>query len=98
MPVYVDTLLDFGWSKGASCHMVADTEEELHVMADNIGLKRSWFQNKPMELCPHYDLVASKRKLAVQNGAIELNRNEAVNKWREINPTHPLHINKEPLP
>lgn len=91
MPVYVDTLINYGWSKGASCHMFADTEEELHAMADKIGLKRSWFQNKPDELCPHYDLVASKRKLAVSNGAVELDRRSSVNKWREINPNHTLH-------
>lgn len=94
MAVYVDTLLDFGWSKGASCHMVADTEEELHAMAGKIGLKRSWFQNNPKELCPHYDLVGSKRILAVKYGAIELDRKQTIEKWREINPTHPLHINK----
>lgn len=91
MAVYVDTLLNFGWSKGASCHMFADTEEELHAMADKIGLKRSWFQNQPDELYPHYDLVASKRKLAVQNGAVELGRNESIAKWKEINPNHPLN-------
>lgn len=94
MSVYVDTLLHFGWSKGPSCHMIADTLDELHVMADKIGLKRSWFQNKPTELCPHYDLVASKRKLAVQNGATELERKEYCTKMREVNPEHPYYKNK----
>lgn len=51
------------------CHMVADTLEELHEMADKIGLKRSWYQPKSS---PHYDVCLSKRKLAVEFGAQEV--------------------------
>lgn len=69
MAVYVDRLMNHGWHLGPNCHMFADTLEELHAMADKIGMKRSWFQNKP-EL-PHYDLVASRRKKAIQFGAID---------------------------
>lgn len=68
MAVYVDPLCDHGWRLGKSCHMFADTLDELHAMADKIGMKRSWFQDKRM---PHYDLVASKRKLAVEYGAVD---------------------------
>lgn len=80
MSVYVDPLIDYGWKLGPSCHMVADTLEELHAMAEKIGMKRSWFQDKEHSM-PHYDLVASKRKLAVQNGAVELTRREAGDKY-----------------
>jgi len=79
MAVYVDPLFDYGWKLGPSCHMTADTLEELHDMADKIGMKRSWFQMSKKDV-PHYDLVASKRKLAVKHGAIELSRNEAAEK------------------
>jgi len=48
-------------------HMVADSIEELHQMADEIGLPRKWFQRH------HYDICYSKKKLAVENGAIALN-------------------------
>jgi len=51
------------------CHMWADTLDELHEMADKIGMKRAWFQNK--STLPHYDLVPSKRVLALCNGAKE---------------------------
>ena len=38
MSVYVDTTMDYG-PKGNWCHMIADSLEELHEMADAIGLK-----------------------------------------------------------
>ena len=72
MSVYVDPINNYGgsstfkWNK--SCHMYADTISELHVMAVKIGLKLCWFQDKSLK---HYDLTESKRKLALQHGAIE---------------------------
>ncbi len=54
------------------CHMWADDFTELHVMADKIGLKRSWFQISPKRYMCHYDLVPSKRVLAVKAGAVEI--------------------------
>lgn len=69
MSVYVDPLRDWGWRLGPSCHLIADTLEELHSFAARLGLKRSWFQDKASG--PHYDLTASKRSLAVRLGALE---------------------------
>ena len=88
MSVYVDPLLLNSsnahkvFANKLSCHMYADSVDELHEMADVIGLKRSWFQE--FSTMPHYDLVESKRVLAIENGAIEQNRREAVNKWKEL--------------
>jgi hypothetical protein len=62
--------------------MYADTLEELHAMALRIGLKRSWFQPSPT--LNHYDLVPSKRILALRNGAQEQTRREAVETWRRL--------------
>lgn len=76
--VYVDVLMNHGWSLGPSCHMYADTLDELHEIAAKIGMKRSWFQDKRLK---HYDLVASKRRLAVAHGAIEHTSREAVDFW-----------------
>lgn len=46
--VYVDDLVRYGYGparlRGGSCHMMADTLEELHAMAASIGMKRAWFQ------------------------------------------------------
>ncbi len=80
MHVYVDPLAHYGMKLYGkpikSCHMYADIGFliELHETADKIGLKRKWFQNVSV---PHYDITRSKRELAVENGAIELDRNEA---------------------
>ncbi len=86
MSVYVDPLFShsgsdtFKWKE--SCHMYADTLEELHSMALKIGMKLSWFQNK--ESLQHYDLVASRRKLAIRYGAISHNRQQLVDFMRKI--------------
>lgn len=76
MPVYVDKLQTVT-PKGAQarrvgnrwCHMTADSLDELHAMAEQIGMKREWFQ--PHATFPHYDLVPSRRARAVALGAIE---------------------------
>ncbi len=89
MSVYVDGLVVFG-GDGApscfrhkpSCHMYADSLEELHAMADKIGLKRAWFQNSWS--LQHYDLTPSKRLLAVRSGAIEQDRRSAIAKWQDL--------------
>lgn len=84
MGVYVDRPAyeyRVGVRKMIMCHMIADTLEELHNMADNIGIRREWFQNTNN---PHYDICKSKRALAVSNGAIELDRRDFVKKMREI--------------
>ena len=76
MSVYVDPLREYGGSKTfpwkVSCHMWADSLADLHAMAVAIGMKRAWFQDKPD--FPHYDLVATKRKRAVELGAVEVDR------------------------
>lgn len=70
MTVYVDDMrAPFG--RLVMCHMIADTEAELHAMADAIGVARRWYQGD------HYDVALSKRRLAVERGAREIT-------WREL--------------
>lgn len=59
-------------------HMVADTEEELHAMADSIGQCREWFQND------HYDVSQTRKMDAIRRGAIEITRREAVRVRRRL--------------
>jgi hypothetical protein len=79
--VYVDELVDRGWSLGPSSHLLADTKAELHAFARRIGLRRSWFQ---LRSSPHYDLTAGKRALAVSLGCVQLDRRQLVAKIREL--------------
>lgn len=76
MSVYVDPLRVWGGADAPpcfrfkpSCHLYADSMGELHAMARRLQLRPEWFQNK--EGLPHYDLVPSKRKLAIMYGAKE---------------------------
>lgn len=90
MTVYVDSLMNHGWKmRGHSvknCHMFTDGNiEELHQMAEAIGMKRSWFQDKRI---PHYDLREVRRNDAIKNGAVEVNRREAVTIWRNMKCTY----------
>ena len=53
------------------CHMTADTKDELHEFAAQLGLKRSWFQDKPYGQW-HYDVTKTVRARAVKAGAVEI--------------------------
>lgn len=77
MAVYVDDMrAPFG--RMIMCHMVADTDYELHAMAAKIGVARKWHQKAGTHLS-HYDIALSKRALAVAAGAIEIDRQGMVN-------------------
>ena len=84
--VYVDPMMNClitrKWRHKQSCHMVADTAEELHVMAVKIGLKRCWFHNK--KGLPHYDLTASRRRLATVAGTVSMDRRGAALLFRRM--------------
>lgn len=53
------------------CHMIADTTEELLAMAERIGVDRRWIQ-KAGTAQEHFDVSLSKRRIAVEHGAIEV--------------------------
>lgn len=79
-PVYVDEPFVWPASTGQThrvgvrhghrwCHMWSDDLEALHNLARKIGLRPAWFQDKPG--FPHYDLIPTKRSLALLYGAQE---------------------------
>jgi hypothetical protein len=79
MAVYVDPS---NWKYGRMhmCHMVADTEQELHAMADAIGVDRSNYHDH------HYNICKAKRELAIREGAVKITSRQAVvvrNKLRQ---------------
>jgi len=71
MSVYVDTARH-PFRGYIMCHMIADTLEELHLMADKIGMERRWFQAPPKASHPHYDIPENKRAKALAFGAKEV--------------------------
>lgn len=81
MAVYVDRLADWGWHRGSSCHLIADSVAELIEFAVMIGLRPEWYQP---ESSPHFDLDEGSRRTALQHGAIDLDRRSFVKKLREL--------------
>lgn len=78
MSVYVGTI-EYSYGRMKMFHMATDGDEtELHAMADKIGIKRKWFQNKPNR--PHYDICKSKKALALSLGVCEVNDRELITK------------------
>ena len=69
--VYVDTARH-PFRGYIMCHMVADSLEELHAMADKIGMERRWFQAPPKASHPHYDIPEDRREKALALGAQEV--------------------------
>lgn len=61
------------WNYPAFCHLTADTLEELHKFAFDLGLKKDWFQDAPGN--PHYKIVDNKRRVALGMGAIQKSQN-----------------------
>lgn len=78
--VYVDNYRGkFG--RMVMCHMMTDTDlNELHEMAQAIGIRREWFQGSGS--APHYDVCLQKRALAVARGAVELSIRSP--EWRRV--------------
>lgn len=72
--VYVDNMA-VGFGRMIMCHCIADNQQELFEMMDKIGVNRKWVQdyNTPRE---HFDISLSKKKLAIQFGAKEINMRE----------------------
>lgn len=81
MSVYVDSAF-IPYRRMLMSHLIADDLDELHEMADAIGVKRKWFQRQSS--MPHYDICKSKRDKAIQCGAVVLDRREFAKKMREI--------------
>ena len=85
MAAYVDDLQVWPNARGifraGSCHLAADTLDELHEFAARLGMRRAWFQSGNGRH-PHYDLVKSRRDRAVALGALEVSGRDLVLMWR----------------
>lgn len=78
MAVYVDDAI-WPWRGDLWCHLMADTDEELHAFGERLGLKRIWLQHRPARpWLDHYDLPGYGRDQAIELGAIPVERREIV--------------------
>jgi hypothetical protein len=77
MAVYVDGAI-WEWRGRMWCHLTADSEEELHRFAADLGLARAKFQSRSgRPWVDHYDVSESLRSEAVRLGALEITFREA---------------------
>lgn len=86
MSVYVDELQEYPESMikpvarrygNRWCHLVADSTRELFDMARKLRLSPNYIQRSSSGVV-HFDLVPSKRKLAIKLGAIEIKSAEMI--------------------
>lgn len=95
MGVYVDEIREWPTPircfHGGSCHMTADTLDELHAFARELRLKAEWFQPQkhPIYGAPHYDLTPAKREKALALGAIFVSAKEQARQRAERRRTSP---------
>ncbi len=70
--IYVDTIRRCDpskcWPYTTAAHLWADGDEELHLFAQRLGLRREWAQQRPGFM--HYDVTASVREQAIALGAM----------------------------
>jgi hypothetical protein len=77
VPCYVDSVRDYPDARlrhTRFCHLLADTREELHEMADALGVPERFFQDHPWRW--HHDLPEQLRARAVELGAREVTLHE----------------------
>jgi len=70
-------LIDYPGKDGWS-HLVAENINFLHSFAEQIGLKRHWFQNKRGKKQPHYDVKGVMIQAAIDNGAEQVGSKEII--------------------
>lgn len=79
MTIYVDNLIACNasqskrWAYKKACHLFADSEDELHIFAAKLGLRREWYQDHhPNSAFHHYDITENKRREAIKLGAVAI--------------------------
>jgi len=75
MAVYVDDM-EAPYGRMKMCHMLADSDDELHAMADRIAVARRWHQAPPKH-SSHYDIALTKKALALDAGAVAITWRQA---------------------
>lgn len=80
--VFVDEAI-FPYKGKLYCHMFCSDTAKLHSFAQQLGIKRCWFENKRGRYFPHYDITSAQRDMAINFGAIPVTGKEMVELQRE---------------
>lgn len=81
MTVYVDDAVHL-WRGRRWAHLMADTLDELHAMADRLDIPRRAFQNKTSGA--HYDVPSELRERAIALGAVPISRHQDRERVRAV--------------
>ena len=81
MTVYVDDAVTL-WRGRRWAHLMADTLDELHAMAERLGVPRRAFQDKRSGA--HYDIDSTMRETALRLGAEPVSRLQDRKRMRAI--------------
>lgn len=76
MACYVDDMRT-PYGRMLMCHMLADTDQELHAMAELIRVARKWWQSPEKTSGSHYDICLYKKELALAAGAVPITLRQA---------------------
>ena len=81
MTVYVDDAA-IPYKGKLRYHMTADSKEELHAFAAEIGVRRCWYHKGRTH--PHYDVTSPQRAAALLSGAVSVDVREVLRKARRL--------------
>ena len=81
MTVYVDDAVT-QWRGQRWAHLMADSLDELHAMAAQLGIPRRAFQDKTSGA--HYDVTVELREEALRLGAVAISRHADREKVRQV--------------
>lgn len=70
MTVYIDSM-HAGFGRSAKCHMFADTDDELHALASQVGMGR-YLHQSDSALGSHYAVPIGMRRALILAGAVEI--------------------------
>ena len=84
------------WKGRKWCHLMADSEAELHRFAFRLGLQLSSYQGPPKTTAPHYDITGFERNRAIRMGAVPVNRRQIVDHFRKVRVSRrELHLGRQ---
>lgn len=74
---------EYRYGRMKMSHMIAESLEELHQMAHDLGIDQKHFQNKPGK--PHYDICKQNKRKAIALGAVEVSDKQLVKMLKQWN-------------